>query len=106
MFWNCRYYTGLKLETSYKKRVSWFQSENEQKIAVIEYLGIFPELAPHGNLKRKHEYLRTPSYVMEEMSDLLKHKNPTDLHDKCLKNMMNWIVHLERNRYKTNNLMT
>lgn len=37
----------------------------------MEYLGNFPGLAPHGNAKRKDDYLHTPAAVMPDISDLL-----------------------------------
>lgn len=77
-----RHYTTLKLDSSYKKRVSWLNGENSNDIAVVEYLGNFPGLAPHGNSKRKTEYVRTPAFVMNEMSDLLKNGKPTEVYNK------------------------
>lgn len=38
----CRYYTSLKVDPSYKKRVSWVDDGGIESIAVVEYLGIFP----------------------------------------------------------------
>ena len=46
-----RYYTTLKKDSNYKKRVSWV-SKGGNNIAVVEYLGVFPGLAPHGNSKQ------------------------------------------------------
>ena len=48
-----RYYTTLKIDSSYKKRISWLKSNTSENIAVIEYLSNFPGLVPHGNSKRK-----------------------------------------------------
>lgn len=71
-----RYYTMLKADKSYKKRISWLGLEGVSDIAIVEYLGSFPGLVPHGNSKHKNEYVRTPAVVMDEMSQLLKCKKP------------------------------
>ena len=67
-----RYYTTLKQDASYKKRVSWLGGGGGNcPLAVIEYLGTFPGLAPHGNSKHNaSEYVRTPDYVMKEIHSL------------------------------------
>lgn len=38
----CRYYTSLKVDPSYKKRVSWVDNGSIESLAVVEYLGKFP----------------------------------------------------------------
>ncbi|KAK3104132.1 hypothetical protein FSP39_024650 [Pinctada imbricata] len=76
-----RHYTSLKADQSYKKRVSWLGSR-ECTIAIVEYLGKFPGLVPHGNSKRKTEYIRTPTDVMDEMTNLLKTDKPMDVYNK------------------------
>ena len=62
-----RYYASLKLDSSYKKRISWFEkipgySQECKNKAVAEYLGKFPidTLNKHGNAKiTNQEYIRT-----------------------------------------------
>lgn len=63
-----RYYTTLKREPQYKKRITWvekFPRKTEQNalkcLAVVEYIGPFPKVpAPHGNAKRTNtEYIRS-----------------------------------------------
>ena len=73
-----RYYTPLKTDKNYKKRVSWVSD----KIALVEYIGKYPGPAPHGNAKQKSEYIRTPHYVTLEMGELLKHSKPQNGYDK------------------------
>ena len=66
-----RYYTKLKKDQAYEKRVSWLGLGGDKKIAVVEYVGKFPGVAPHGNAKHKTEYVRTPDNVMTEMLIML-----------------------------------
>ncbi|XP_062579479.1 uncharacterized protein LOC134241454 [Saccostrea cucullata] len=69
-----RYYTALKLDPSYRRRITWMNSSSSS-IFVVEYLGLFPGVAPHGNSKRKKGYVRAPyddSHVMDEMTDFLE----------------------------------
>ena len=62
-----RYYAKLKKDTNYQKRVSWLGLGGDTEIAVVEYLGAYPGLGPHGSAKHKEEYIRTPENVMDEM---------------------------------------
>lgn len=49
----------------------------QSNLALVEYLGTFPGLAPHGNSKQANsEYLRTPDFVMQEAQELLKSEKP------------------------------
>lgn len=79
-----RYYAKLKKDKSYEKRVSWLNQGGDLEIAVVEYIGKYPGEAPHGNSKRKTEYIRTPDAVMTEMADLLKSKKPKQVYDKLI----------------------
>jgi hypothetical protein len=54
-------------------------------VALVEYLGKFPGLSQHGNIKSGEEYLRTPATVMTEMSDLLQRENPLNAYNKLKK---------------------
>ena len=77
-----RYYTKLKKDQTYEKRVSWLGLGGDKEIAVVEYVGKFPGVAPHGNAKHKTEYVRTPDNVMSEMADMLKSNKPKQVYDK------------------------
>ena len=77
-----RYYTKLKKNQTYEKRVSWLGLGGDKEIAVVEYVGKFPGVAPHGNAKHKTEYVRTPDNVMSEMADMLKSNKPKQVYDK------------------------
>jgi hypothetical protein len=52
-----RYHTALKRQTTYKKRVTWFNNtanEDISKLAFVEYVGELTESeTPHGNAKRE-----------------------------------------------------
>lgn len=72
-----RYYTASKLDKTYKKRVTWLGDGGLQSsLAVVEYLGKFPGLAPHGKGHSKsNEYVRTNKEVfqnIDEMTDKVK----------------------------------
>jgi len=63
----CSYYTALKSDSSYRKRVSWLQSS--PAVALYEYSGkprgIHP---PHGSAKLVNvEYVRTKPSVMDRI---------------------------------------
>ncbi|VDH92966.1 Hypothetical predicted protein [Mytilus galloprovincialis] len=75
-------YATLKKDSNYKKRVSWLAQGAKESVAVAEYLGQFPGLAPHGNSKSGEEYFRTPASVMTEMSDMLRKDRPLNVYNK------------------------
>ncbi|CAC5400572.1 unnamed protein product [Mytilus coruscus] len=77
-----RSYAALKKDSNYKKRVSWLAQGAKESVAVVEYLGQFPGLAPHGNSKSGELYLRTPASVMTEMSDMLRKDRPLNVYNK------------------------
>ena len=51
----------------------------DKEIAVVEYVGKYPGVAPYGNAKNKAEYVWTPDNVMTEM---LKSDKPKQVYDK------------------------
>jgi acyl-CoA hydrolase len=76
-----RYYTSLKRDNSYKKRVSWFENLPEQylsrqHVTIVEYSGICPRgSVSHGNAKQTcQEYFRTDPKVIEEIRGRLNQK--------------------------------
>lgn len=77
-----RTYSTLKKVSAYKRRVSRLGIGAKDNIALIEYIGKFPRLAPHGNSKGDTEYIRTPAHVMSEMSDLLEREHPLKVYNK------------------------
>ena len=77
-----RYYAKLKKNAMYQKRVSWLGLGGDSEIAVVEYIGAYPELGPHGNSKHKDKYMRRPDNVMDEMREMLKSKKPKQVYDK------------------------
>ena len=48
---------------------------------MVEYIGAYPGLGPHGNSKHKDEYMRTPDNVMDEMREMIKSKKPKQVYD-------------------------
>ena len=76
-----RYYAKLKKDVTYQKRVSWLGLGGNSEIAVVEYIGAYPGLGPHGNSKHKDEYMRTPDDVMDEMREMSKSKKPKQVYD-------------------------
>ena len=68
-----RYYTKLKRDHRYQKRVSWLphQTSGTPK-AVVEYFGIFPpDVTTHGNASRcQGEYVRTRPSVLDTVAEL------------------------------------
>lgn len=59
-----RYYTVLKLDMSDKNVTRLGDGGLKSALAIVEYIGKFPGLAPHGNSRQiESEYIRTPSYV-------------------------------------------
>lgn len=94
-----RSYSTLK-NSSYKRRVSRLGIGAKNNIAVVEYSGKFPGLAPHGNSKMKTEYIRTRATVLSEMSDLLKRENPLNVYNKLT--LKNDERHGPRNRKQVN----
>ena len=77
-----RYYTTLKLDQNYRRRVTYLGKGGiESDLSMVEYIGNFPGLASHGNSKKvSSEYLRTPAHVMEEMAHLLGTKKPSEVY--------------------------
>lgn len=69
-----RYYSTLKRDNSYKRRVSWFETLPQHQllnihVAVIEYIGTSPRHGqPHGNAKNTtQEYIRTKPEVFDKI---------------------------------------
>jgi hypothetical protein len=87
-----RYHTALKRQTTYKKRVTWFNNtanENISKLAFVEYVGELTESeTPHGNAKRETApYKRTHPEIMEKAAEQLKTKKPRQVYkDMVLEN--------------------
>lgn len=79
-----RYYVSLSLNKNYKKRVTYlWEGGLKTKLALVEYIGKFPGLSAHGNLKSgKGEYIRTPVDVLDEMAELLKTDKPSTVYSK------------------------
>lgn len=76
-----RYYSSLKRDKSYKKRISWFSkmpktSTGHSNITIFEYIGKCPRVgAPHGNAKHStQEYVRTDPQILNKIKDGISNK--------------------------------
>ena len=78
------YYTKSKLDKSYTKTACWFAPESgiQSNLAIFQYLGKFPGLMPHGNSRDENEYVRTPTYVMDEIKDMSGKQKPHQIYNK------------------------
>ena len=75
----CRYYRELKRDSEYKRRVSWIESnDNQRHLALVEYQGIYPKTtSSHGNAtihKKDDAYVRTKPEILNNISEQSKHK--------------------------------
>ena len=79
-----RYYTVLKKDPSYKKKVTWLADCGiHSNNAIVEYIGKFPGLAPHGKANDcTTEYHRIPPKVMKEIDDLTGKMKPHQIANK------------------------
>ena len=80
----CRYYTELKRVSEYKRRVSWIESnDNQRHLALVEYQGIYPKTtSSHGNAtihKKDDAYVRTKPEILKNISEQSKHKQTPNL---------------------------
>jgi hypothetical protein len=76
-----RYYTPLKRDKNFKKRVSTFncfpaRHSLRENVALVEYTGTYPKSSQtHGNAKHvSHDYVRTHPDVIEEMHQAIQNK--------------------------------
>ena len=78
-----RYYTSLKRAPEYKKRVTWVEKfpvqncNNVKCIAVVEYIGTFPQkAAPHGNAKNSDaDYVKSSEAVKMKLTKKITDNN-------------------------------
>lgn len=73
-------------------------------IAIVEYLGVLPGLGLHDNSKRKRDYMRTWSTVMQKTSNLLQKHKPQDVCNK--QSMKNCVDKSMCSRFMTKSKMT
>jgi hypothetical protein len=79
-----RYYTVLKKDPNYKKKVTWLGDGGARSnCAIVEYDGNFPGLCPHGNSTDiDAEYTRIPPHVMDEINELTGKMKPHKIMNK------------------------
>ncbi|XP_013388573.1 uncharacterized protein LOC106157457 [Lingula anatina] len=79
-----RYYTTLKADNSYKRRVSWVQERPH--VALVEYVGKFPGRTPHGNSTSSgRNYIRTKPHVLEKIEQLATLGNPKAIYEEIIR---------------------
>ena len=88
-----RFYSCLKRQTEYKKRVTWIEkSAKEMGItcmgrAVVEYLGKFPETpSMHGNSEKGScsEYVRTSESTKSKMIEKVRNDQPQNVYSEMV----------------------
>ena len=81
------YYTKSKLDKTCAKKACWFAPESafQSNLAVVQYVGKFPGLAPHGNSRQETEYIRTLTEVMDEVKDMAGKHKPHQIFNKLKK---------------------
>ena len=68
-----RAYSTHTLSADYKRRISWIaHPERFSNIAIAEYTGSYPGLAPHGNSKKNSDYIRLPPETMDKIKQKVK----------------------------------
>lgn len=70
----CRYYSRLKKDLDYKRRISWlgYGATCREKIALVEYDGVFPGLSPHGNAKQNHSQAEEVEQAVQVLSSVME----------------------------------
>ena len=69
------YFSNLHRDNKYKCRVTFV--EHKQSVALLEYLGTFPEtIASHGNSKSRGEYIRTAPHVIGSIASACHNNKP------------------------------
>ena len=84
-----KYYTVLKRQSNYKRRISWITAETSQSlgnVALVEYYGVLETTeSSHGNAKNSEEmYRRTDPKVMELAVEKLKIKKPRQVYQEMV----------------------
>ncbi|XP_052219033.1 uncharacterized protein LOC127836436 [Dreissena polymorpha] len=87
-----RYYTVLKGNEEYKKRVSWFENLPEslqarQYVSIIEYQGENDtQVKAHGNSKiNANPYKRTHPETIKRIKEAVKYEKPVEAYNKLTK---------------------
>jgi hypothetical protein len=81
-----RYYSHLLADKSYRRRVTWLTKSDGTMgdLVVYEYFGRHVQGRPHGNTKNfagKDPFVRTPAFVMDEISDRVQKRRPQEVYD-------------------------
>ena len=84
-----KYYTTLKRQPDFKKRVTWFSNPGNQDLstrAIVEYIGVVKQLeSSHGNSKKDNgPYKRTHHDVHQHAAQELKTKKPRQVYKEMV----------------------
>ncbi|MPC68585.1 hypothetical protein E2C01_062787 [Portunus trituberculatus] len=80
-----RYYTTLKGNDSYKRRITSVSGGEFSDRVVVEYAGIRTgPITVHGNSKSAREYMRTNPRLLERMNEEIKNKSPKQVYEEML----------------------
>lgn len=81
-----RYYTTLKGDDNYRRRITCVSGGEFHDRVVVEYAGI--RTGPgtsHGNSKSAKEYMRTNPRLLEKMNEELKNKSTKQVYEEMLR---------------------
>ncbi|XP_065321173.1 uncharacterized protein LOC135928628 [Gordionus sp. m RMFG-2023] len=94
-----RYYTKLKNCETYKRRICHLDKHLNssvhliQSIFIVEYIGTYPGLFPHGNNRNySGVYSRTPVCIMRQIKEKVVHQPPKDVYQDLIANEENYFT--------------
>lgn len=77
------YYTKLKFDNRYRRRISWISINAGKPKVVVEYLGAFPGHSKHKNSKQKKSvYIRTHQSTFDKIDSQLGKSKPKKIFDQ------------------------
>jgi hypothetical protein len=84
-----KYYTTLKRQPDFKKRVTWFSNPGNQDLstrAIVEYISVVKQMdSSHGNSKKDNgPYNRTHPDVLQHAAQELKTKKPRQVYKEMV----------------------
>ena len=81
-----RYYTTLKGDDNYRRRITGVSGGEFNDRVVVEYAGVRTRpITIHGNSKSAREYMRTNPRLLEKMNEEVKNKSTKQVYEEMLK---------------------
>lgn len=81
-----RYYTTLKGDDSYRRRITCVSGGEFPDRVLVEYAGIRTgPITVHGNSKSAREYMRTNPRLLEKMNEEVKNKSTKQVYEEMLR---------------------